>query len=174
MPMHLRGEKPAGASLRDATPQRVFLTFAGGDLALVRSVTGGLAAGRAITFDQALTSEPFDGVRGDIIRASLLIRLRHCAAALCLYGPNTADDLWVRWALEVAAGLRLPLLGAALPGGASTDAERLLTRLGAEIVPLERDHVVSATRSLALRQDRPALDAMSFAETLQLMRHPLR
>ena len=160
--------------MRDTTRQRVFLTFASGDLALARSVTAGLVAGGGITLDDALTSEPFDGARGDIIRASLLTRLGHCATALCLYSTKTADDLWVRWALGAAADLRLPLLGAALPGEAAGDAERLLTRLGARIVPLERERIVDAARSLARRQVRPALDAASIAETLHLMRHPLR
>ena len=116
----------------DATRQRVFLTFAAGDLALARPVTARLVAGGGIALDQALTSEPFASDRGDIVRASLLTRLRHCTSALCLYGARTADDDWVRWALEAAAELKLPLLGAALPGEAAWDTERYLTRLGAE------------------------------------------
>ena len=94
----------------------MFLTFAASDLALARPVTARLVVGGGISLDQALSSEPFASERGDFIRASLLARLRRCTSALCLYGARTADDLWVRWALETAAELRLPLLGAALPG----------------------------------------------------------
>ena len=174
MPMHSRPSKPAGASVRETTRQRVFLTFAAGDLALARSVTSGLVASGGIALDQALTSEPFDGLRGDLIRASLLARLSHSATALCLYSANTVDDLWVRWALKAAAELRLPLIGAALPGGPADDAERLLAGLGAELLPLDGERIVSAARSLSRGPLRPALDAASIVETLHLMRHPLR
>jgi hypothetical protein len=161
--------------VRDSsTRQRMFLTFAAGDLALARPVAARLLAGGGISLDQALTSEPFEGERGDIIRASLLARLRRCSGALCLYGERTADDLWVRWALETAAECRLPLLGAALPDAPAWDSERFLTRLGAQIVSLDRDDIVSTARTLASRQVRPALDAASIAETLHLMRHPIR
>jgi hypothetical protein len=158
----------------DATRQRVFLTFASGDLAQARPVTARLVAGGGIALDQALTSEPFATMRGDIIRASLLTRLSHCASALCLYGARTADDEWVRWALETAAELKLPLLGAALTGEDARDAERFLTRLGAELVPLNRDAIVRQTRAVGARRDPRTIDAASIAETLRLMRHPLR
>ena len=160
--------------MHETTRQRVFLTFAAGDLSRARPVAARLLAGGGIALDQAFTSEPFAGQRGDIIRASLLARLRHSASALCLYGPRTTDDDWVRWALETAAALRLPLLGVALPGEVSGDSERYLTRLGAELVPLIRDDIVARTHSLATRRGRRAIDAASIAETLHLMRHPLR
>lgn len=160
--------------MRETTRQRVFLTFAAGDLSRARPVAARLLAGGGIALDQAFTSEPFAGQRGDIIRASLLARLRHSASALCLYGKRTTDDDWVRWALETAADLRLPLLGVALPGEVSRDSERYLTRLGAELVPLIRDDIVARTHSLATRRGRRAIDAASIAETLHLMRHPLR
>jgi hypothetical protein len=160
--------------VRETTRQRVFLTFAAGDLIQARPVAARLLAGGGIALDQAFTSEPFAGQRGDIIRASLLTRLRHCASALCLYGARTTEDDWVRWALETAADLRLPMLGVALPGESSGDSERYLTRLGAELVPLIREDIVAATHSLATRHVRPALDAASIAETLHLMRHPIR
>jgi hypothetical protein len=160
--------------VRQSTAQRVFLTFAAGDLALARPVTARLVAGGGLSLDQALTSEPFEGERGDFIRASLLTRLRHCTSALCLYGARVADDDWVRWALEVAAELRLPLLGAALPGEQTWESEHYLTRLGAHIVPLDRDLIVAKARSVARRPAARALDAASIVETLQLMRHPLR
>ena len=156
------------------TPQRVFLTFAASDLALARPVTARLVVGGGISLDQALTSEPFASERGDFIRASLLARLRRCTSALCLYGARTADDLWVRWALETAAELRLPLLGAALPGEGTWDAERYLTRLGAELVPLDRDAIVTRTRAASSHRGSRTMDAASIAETLHLMRHPIR
>jgi hypothetical protein len=175
MPMHTRQEKPAGASVRtETTRQRVFLTFATGDLAQARPVSARLLAGGGISLDQALTSEPFASQRGDIIRASLLARLRHCTSALCLYGARTADDLWVRWALETAAELELPLLGAALPGEDRWDAERFLIRLGAELVPLNRDAIVTRACAVSSRRVSGATDAASIAETLHFMRHPLR
>jgi hypothetical protein len=152
----------------------VFLTFAAGDLAQARPVTARLVAGGGLALDQALTSEPFATVRGDIIRASLLTRLRHCASALCLYGARTVDDDWVWWALEAAAELKLPLLGAALPGEDTWDAERFLTRLGAELVPLDRDAIVTRTRAASAHRGSRTMDAASIAETLFLMRHPLR
>jgi hypothetical protein len=174
MPMQMERSKPAGASVRETTRQRVFLTFAAGDLIQARPVAARLLAGGGISLDQAFTSEPFEGHRGDIIRASLLTRLRHSASALCLYGARTTDDDWVRWALEAAAELKLPLLGVALPGEVSGDSERYLTRLGAELVPLVRDDIVARTRTLATRRGARTLDAASIAETLYLMRHPLR
>jgi hypothetical protein len=152
----------------------VFLTFAAGDLALARPVTVRLQAGGRLVLDQALTSEPFDGARGDIIRASLLARLRHCTSALCLYGARTLDDEWVRWAIEAAAEFRLPLLGASLPGAAGKDSEGMLARLGAEIVPLDRDAILTRARTAAAHRPPRSLDAASIAETLHLMRHPLR
>ncbi len=175
MPMQTGQTKLAGASVRtDTTRQRVFLTFASGDLAQARPVTARLLAGGGIALDQALTSEPFASMRGDIIRASLLTRLRHCASALCLYGARTADDEWVRWALESAAELRLPLLGAALPGERAWESERFLARLGAELVPLNREAIVTRTAAFSTRRIAPAIDAASIAETLHLMRHPIR
>ena len=154
--------------------ERVFLTFAAGDLAQARPVTARLVAGGGLALDQALTSEPFATARGDIIRASLLTRLRHCTSALCLYGARTVDDDWVWWALEAAAELKLPLLGAALPGQVATEAERLLTRLGAEIVPLNGEAIVARARAASTFPVARAIDAASIAETLHLMRHPLR
>ena len=175
MPMHTGQENPPGASVRaDMDRQRVFLTFATGDLAQARPVAARLISGGGISLDHALTGEPFASVRGDFIRASLLNRLRHCTSALCLYGPRTADDAWVRWALETAAELRLPLLGAALPGEDAWDAERYLTRLGAELVPLNRDAILTRTRAAATGRASRAIDAASIAETIHLMRHPLR
>ena len=160
--------------MRQPTRQRGFLTFAAGDLALARPGTARLVAGGGLALDQALTSEPFAGERGDFIRASLLTRLRHCTSALCLYGASTAGDDWVRWGLEAAAELRLPLLGAALPGDPDHEAEGFLTRLGVDIVPLDRDIIVARACSMATRRVTRALDAATIAETLHLMRHPLR
>jgi hypothetical protein len=152
----------------------VFLTFASGDLTLVRPVTARLYSAGGVTLDQALTSEPFAGARGQIVRASLLARLGHCTSALCLYGARTLEDDWVRWALHAAAELKIPLLGAALPGEAVHDTERVLTGLGAELVTLDRDDIVARTHAAGARRAGPGIDAASIAETLHLMRHSLR
>ena len=154
--------------------QRVFLTFAAGDLQRVRPITARLRADGALTLDHGLSSGPFDTPRGDIIRASLLTRLRHSTSALCLYGARTLDDEWVRWALATAAELRLPLLGAALPGEASSASERFLTGIGAEIVPLSGDAIARRARDVAVQPRSAPIDVASIAETLYLMRHPLR
>jgi hypothetical protein len=151
----------------------VFLTFSADDLRRVRPITARLRADGALALDHGLSSEPFAGQRGEIIRASLRTRLRHCTSTLCLYGARTADDPWVRWVLEAAADLRLPLLAAALPGEAAGASERYLTRLGAELVPLSGDAIAAKAREIAVR--RPAaVDAAAIAETLFLMRHPVR
>ncbi len=160
--------------MRDTPRQRVFLTFAAGDLVQARPVTAGLLAGGGIALDQALTSEPFVGAPGDIIRASLSARLRHCTSVLCLYGARTLEDDWVRWALQTAAELRLPLLGASLPGVTAPDSERGLSRLGVEIVPLDREAILARTYSVAVHRPERTISAASIAETLHFMRHPLR
>ena len=80
----------------------------------------------------------------------------------------------MRWALEAAAALRLPLLGAALPGEAAGASERFLTDLGAEIIPLSGDAIATRARAVAVRHRVAPIDAASIAETLYLMRHPLR
>jgi hypothetical protein len=154
--------------------QRVFLTFATGDLQRVRPITARLQAGGSLALDHALSSEPFASSRGEIIRASLLARLRHCTSALCLYGAETLDDAWVRWALERAVDLRLPLLGAAISGEEASASERFLVGLGAELVPLGGDAIASRARAVAVRRRITPIDATSIAETLALMRHPIR
>ena len=175
MPTHSGQESQREASVRrETTRQRVFLTFAAGDLAYARPETARLLAGGGSCLDQALTGEPFASERGDIIRASLLTRPSPLHQCPCLYGARTADDDWVRWALETAAELRLPLLGAALPGQKGKDAERYLMRLGAELIPLTRDAIVTRTRAFSTRRITPAIDAASIAETLHLMRHQVR
>lgn len=159
--------------MREIRQQRVFLTFAASDLAQARPVTARLVTSGGMILDQAYTTEPFIGVRGDFIRASLLARLRHCAAALCLYGARTTDDDWVRWALATTAELQLPMLGAALPGADARESERFLTRMGAEIVTLEDDAISTRTR---LRSPRytGALDTETLIETLRFMHHSVR
>jgi hypothetical protein len=61
-----------------------------------------------------------------------------------------------------------------LPGEATSESERLLTRLGAELVPLSGDAIAVRARAAAVRQRVAPLDAASLAETLSLMRHPVR
>jgi hypothetical protein len=160
--------------VRETTRQRVFLTFAAGDLAQARPVTARLIAGGGLALDQALTSEPFAGAPGDIIRASLLARLRHCTSVLCLYGARTLEDDWVRWALQTAAELKLPLLGASLSGDSPADSESVLSRLGVEIVPLDREVILARARSASVPRAGRTLNAASIVETLHLMRRPIR
>ena len=93
---------------------------------------------------------------------------------LCLYGARTLEDDWVRWALQTAAELRLPLLGASLPGVIAPDSEWGLSRLGVEIVPLDREAILARTSSAASNRPERTLSAASIAETLHFMRHPLR
>lgn len=152
----------------------MFLTFAAGDLALARPVTAHLHAAAGISLDHGLTSEPFATARGEIVRASLLTRLRRCTGALCLYGARTLDDDWVRWTLGTAAELRLPLLGAPLPGEDAADVEAVLRQLGAELVRLDGEGMTAHPEPLVSRHPARAVDAASIAETLRLMRHPLR
>jgi hypothetical protein len=154
--------------------QRVFLTFAAGDLSRVRPLTARLQAGGGIVLDEGLSSEPFATTRGDIVRRSLTARLRRCGSALCLYGAATLDDDWVRWALASALDLRIPLLGAPLPGAATSESERLLTDLGVELVHLSGREIAARTEAFAGERRRAAIDAASLAEALYLMRHPLR
>lgn len=155
--------------------QRVFLTFAAGDLARARPVTARLRADGALLLDHGLSSEPFASERGEFVRASFMARLRRCTGALCLYGARTLDDAWARWALETAANLQLPLLGVPLPGELARESERFLTDLGAELVPLSCATIADRARAVAGDRRRLVpIDAASLAETLYLMRHPLR
>ena len=76
--------------------------------------------------------------------------------------------------METAAELKLPLLGAALSGESARESELYLTRLGAELVPLNGDAILTRMGAISARRISPAIDAASIAETLHLMRHPLR
>lgn len=159
---------------RDDNRERVFLTFATHDLPQARPIVADLLAGGGVSLDQALTSEPFATARGDIVRASLLRRLRHCTSALCLYGKSTFEDDWVRWSLTAAAELSLPLFGAPLPGEDARDAEICLTRMGAELVPLSHDAIAESARAAAAPHRRSqALTAAAIGTTLHLLRYPI-
>ena len=157
-----------------ASQPRVFLTFAAGDVPLVRPITAELQAGGGLVLDEGFFSGPFASPRGEIIRASMLARLRRCSGALCLFRPGTLDDDWVLWTLTAAQGLKLPLLGAALPGASASESERLLTRIGVEMVSLQGDAIATRASALAHARERTVVDAASIAETLHLMRRPLR
>lgn len=158
----------------ETTKERVFLTFAASDRTFARPVAARLLAAGGVSVDQALTSEPFASAPGDIIRASLRTRLLRCTGALCLYGPRTAEDDWVRWALETAAASHIPLLGAALPGQPARDTERFLTRLGAVLVALDDGGLAARVRDHDARRAAEKADTLSIVETLHLMRRPLR
>ena len=153
---------------------RVFLTFAAGDVPLVRPLTTQLTVAGGLTIDDGVPSSPFTGPRSEIIRASLLARLRRCAGALCLYRPGTLEDEWVLWSLTVARALDIPLLRSPLPGDTADESERILTELGAVAVPLLGEAIIARVLDHTAGQHRPVLDVSSIAETLYLMRHPLR
>ena len=160
--------------LSAASQPRVFLTFAAGDVPLVRPISANLQAGGSLALDEGFSSGPFAGARGEIIRASLLARLRRCSGALCLFRPGTLDDDWVLWTLTAAQDLKLPLLGAALPGAPASESERLLTGIGVEMVALRSDAIAMRARAFTHARHRKMVDAASIAETLHLMRRPLR
>jgi len=154
---------------------RLFLTFAGGDLAVARPVTAQLRHdGGGFTLDYAVPSEPFSAQRSDLIRASLVLRLKRCVATMCLFGAGTLEDDWVRWTLAAAKQLRRPLLGAPFAGASSDDVADRLTSIGAEIVPLRGEAIA---QRLAHRPASPVcepLTADALAATMRLMKHPLR
>jgi len=153
---------------------RLFLTFAGVDLALARPAAAQLRSVGGLTLDWAVTSEPFAAQRSDLIRASLAQRLRRCAATVCLFGAETLEDDWVRWTLAAARQLRQPLLGAPFSIADSGDVAGLLASIGAEIVPLRGEAIVQrlAHRPALPRTEPLTVDAL--ADALLLMRHPLR
>ena len=156
-----------------ATP-RLFLTFAGVDLALARPVAAQLRGAGGFALDWAVSSEPFAAQRSDLIRASLALRLKRCAATICLFGAETLEDDWVRWTLATAQRFRQPLLGAPFAGADAGDVADLLASIGAEIVPLRGAAIM---QRLARRPTRPRsepLTAESLAGALRLMKHPLR
>ena len=80
----------------------------------------------------------------------------------------------MRWTLAAAQQLRRPLLGAPFAGAASGEVADLLTALGAEIVPLRGEAIAQRLkRSPALpATERLTVDVL--ADTLRLMKHPLR
>ena len=176
MPMH--HVQPGVRELRvresvQARP-RLFLTFAGVDAAAARPLALQLRSAGGLSLDYAVPSEPFAAQRSDLIRASLTVRLKRCAATVCLFGAETLEDDWVRWTLAAAQQLRHPLLGAPFAGAASGEVAEMLTTLGAEIVPLRGEAIV---QRLARRPERPRserLTADALADTLRLMKRPLR
>lgn len=176
MPMH--HVQPGVRELRvresvQARP-RLFLTFAGVDVAAARPVALQLRSAGGFSLDYAAPSEPFAEQRSDLIRASLTVRLKRCAATVCLFGAETLEDDWVRWTLAAAQQLRHPLLSAPFAGAASGEVADLLARLGAEIVPLRSEAIMQrlARRPERARSERLTADAL--ADTLRLMKRPLR
>ena len=153
---------------------RLFLTFAGVDLALARPAAAQLRSVGGLTLDWAVTSEPFAAQRSDLIRASLAQRLRRCAATVCLFGAETLEDDWVRWTLAAARQLRQPLLGAPFSIADSGDVAGLLASIGAEIVPLRGEAIAQrlAHRPAPMRTEPLTVDAL--VDALRLMKHPLR
>jgi uncharacterized protein YfaA (DUF2138 family) len=103
------------------------------------------------------------------------LRLKHSAAAICLIGAGTVADEWVRWTLDAASELRLPLFGASLSGPPPAEAVDLLARLGAEMIPLDGAaiaHRMTGTVPQVETRERAHEHPLSFA--VRFMRHPLR
>jgi hypothetical protein len=153
---------------------RLFLTFAGNDLAQVRPLAASLRVAGVAGLDYAVPSEPFSAQRAGLIRASLALRLKRCAATVCLYSPRTLDDEWVRWTLAVARELRLPLVGAALDLTASGGVADLLRDIGAEIVPLRTEAIRDVLPPVPAARQRELLTVESLSHTLRMMKQPLR
>ena len=154
---------------------KLFLTFAGVDLALARPVAAQLrGAGGGLTLDWAVSSEPFATQRSDLIRASLAQRLKRCVATVCLFSAETLEDDWVRWTLATAQQLRHPLLGAPFAGAASGDGAELLASIGVEIVPLRGEAIAQRLARRPVLPRAEPLTADDLAGALRLMRHPLR
>lgn len=150
---------------------RVFLTFAGDDLPQVRPLAASLRS--AVALDYAVPGEPFAAQRSDLIRASLALRLGRCAATLCLYGPGTLDDEWVRWTIATARDLESPLAGAPLEQPGPADVTGLLLELGAQIVPPCAEAVAGLVRSEPAPRLHEPVTVESLALTLSLIRQPV-
>jgi hypothetical protein len=176
MPLHLLSPSVRERRVRESIQARpkLFLTFAGGDLALVRPLAAQLRLAGGVNLDYAVPREPFAAQRSDLIRASLALRLKRCAATVCLYGADTLEDDWVRWTLAAARQLRQPVLGAPFPGAVSNNVAELLASIGAEIVPLRGEAIAQRlARRPAYPRTEP-LTADSLTGALRLMKHPLR
>jgi hypothetical protein len=155
---------------------RLFLTFSEGDLPSVRPFAANLRlSGGGLALDYAVLREPFATERSDLIRASLALRLKHSAAAICLIGAGTVGDEWVRWTLAAASELRLPLFGASLSGPPPAEAVDLLAGLGAEMIPLDGAVIAHRVTGNVPRVEplhRAHEHPLSFA--VRFMRLPLR
>jgi hypothetical protein len=176
MPMHHLSPGVREFRVRESIEARpkLFLTFAGGDLALVRPLAAQLRIAGGLVVDYAVPSEPFAAQRSDLIRASLALRLKRCAATVCLFGAETLEDDWVRWTLATARQLRRPLLGAPFAGAASAEIADLLASIGAEIVPLRGEAIAQRLAHRPIQPRSEPLTADSLAGALRLMKHPLR
>lgn len=95
-------------------------------------------------------------------------------ATVCLFGPGTLKDDWVRWTLAAAQQLRHPVLGAPFSGAASGEVTDLLASIGAEIVPLRGELIAERLAHRPELPRREPLTADALATTLRLMKHPLR
>jgi hypothetical protein len=151
---------------------RLFLTFAGADLSQARRLAANLRGAGAVALDYAVPSEPFAAQRSGLIRASLVVRLKRCAATLCLYGAGTLDDEWVSWTLKTSRELRLPLLGAPLEAPGPGEVAGLLRSIGAEIVAPRGEAIAGMVSSGPRRRDPITVEAL--AHTLHMLKQPLR
>jgi hypothetical protein len=154
---------------------RVYFAFAPADLALVRPVIDEVRRARpGFVVDYAMTGEPFAAEHAEYIRASLTLRLRRAAAAVCLFRADVLRDDWTLWTVEVAHALRLPVIGASLEREVSPSAAELLSSAGVDIAPFEA-LALSRRLDTGLARPRrlpPATDALALP--LRFMWHPLR
>jgi len=133
-----------------------------------------LCSNGGLLFDEGVPSGVFASPRADIIRTSLVNRLSHSAGALCLYGEATLDDDWVVWVLSTARELRLPLLGAPIGGAATNECGGRLIDLGVDLVPLNAARIAARFEEFTLRSPGRTSSPSELADTLRMMRHPLR
>jgi len=154
--------------------QRVFLTFAASDVTLVRRVALRLQSGGDLVFDDGVPGSSFAGPRAEIVRASLVSRLRRASGVLCLFRDQTLEDDWVLWAVMAARELRLPLLGAPLDGMTTDICGRALADLGFDLVPARGDMIEARLRDRASHREQADRGPLAISDALRSMRHPLR
>jgi hypothetical protein len=150
---------------------KLFLTFAEGDLGLVRPVAAQLRRSGCVALDYSVPAEPFTAQRSYLIRASLALRIQRCCGAVCLYGARTLNDEWVRWTLDAARKMSLPLLGASLSGLPSGETADLLAGLGIEAIPLSADTISRRFSPAGSHGETDSENPLTLA--LRVMRHPL-
>jgi hypothetical protein len=177
LPIHLCERVEWGLTVRvyPEERQRLFLTFAAGDLVRVREFAVELReCGGGIAVDYSLPSQPFAAQRAEIIRASLVLRIQHCAATVCLLGAETLENDWVMWTLGAARSLGRPIIGAPLAARPPAEAARRLAAFGADVVPLTGAAIVSHLQPRHEAPPQGPAAAGVLDHVLRLMMHRAR